>query len=511
MSKVTDTTKGTVERLNEVNESGLNPHIKIIAGEPVPVNPVWDVQAPMPDVGDSLEEYEFFRKDFPDVNSGTKASKETYDITVTDLDKWIKWSDAEIDVRAQMVDNSTKAVSYDTNERVALNNISQGAFRNFTLEFDGQRIGDMKRYVGDEGLIKAILRDEGADKSVENVFRFMEDGLLNISTASSSAPAVVNLFDSTLSGYTGTVTAGTPLSGLTASYIKTEVDRTGNPKGYYDWRRTNKSFMKRQYYSTRANIYFRIRLREVFDFLYKYRKPIKGTKVKISFEKNGYKNMFHRVGTTTDAYLNIDRMELHYPVLKPNTPTESYLIDQRRDNIAVIWNEYTVHKSPSVPSTTQYRWTIDNSAKMPQYVYAFVQKAARIDTQVFNNMIYDNLDMKNISIYINSTKYPTKIDFKKSFSDNDYAILYRQLENAARMEGNRNFQLSLEQFQNVYSIIAIPIVEAQTLYANKGIATLDVEIEFNSATSENFYVGALVVSKRNLVLDYKQDKLQVIV
>ena len=102
---------------------------------------------------------------------------------------------------------------------------------------------------------------------------------------------------------------------------------------------------------------------------------------------------------------------------------ELYKIIERKEKLPVGYRMIQCDVT-SVPQSTSFSWrlSVKSSPEVPRFIIVGIQTGESGD-QEQNPSIFDNVDVKNIYVTLNSNKYPT-LDYNLSFPAQKFSRAY---------------------------------------------------------------------------------------
>ena len=118
--------------------------------------------------------------------------------------------------------------------------------------------------------------------------------------------------------------------------------------------------------------------------------------------------------------------------------------------------------SAMVPQTTDFSWrlSVKSSPEVPRFIIVGFQ-TNKSGSQLVNSSIFDNVNVNNIYVMLNSTRYPT-VDYNIDFNENRFSRVYgdaaafrSKFFNMDELISNPNFT-SLE-YRNLYPLFLFDV------------------------------------------------------
>ena len=179
---------------------------------------------------------------------------------------------------------------------------------------------------------------------------------------------------------------------------------------------------------------FKIPLKHIFGFCEDYDKIVYGLKHTLTLTRNNDNDAIFKsnvragnpaVDTVVDGIVNLSKITWFIPHV---TPADKYKMDlykiiERKEKIPVGYRMIQCD-SASVPDSTSFSWrlSVKSSPEVPRFIIIGFQ-SNKIGSQKTNPSIFDNVNIKNIYVMLNSTRYPTT-DYNISFAEGKFSRVY---------------------------------------------------------------------------------------
>ena len=202
----------------------------------------------------------------------------------------------------------------------------------------------------------------------------------------------------------------------------------------------NLGFVFRRYYIVRnsnpkGSFSFRIPLKYIFGFCEDYDKVVYGLKHTLTLTRNDDNDAIFKtnanngtvppVDNVVDGKVVLGKISWFMPHVTPadKDKMELYKIIERKEKIPVGYRMIQCD-SASIPQTTSFSWrlSVKSSPEVPRFIIVGFQ-ANKIGNQKQNPSIFDNVNVSNIYVMLNSMRYPTT-DYNISFLGQKYSRVY---------------------------------------------------------------------------------------
>ena len=228
---------------------------------------------------------------------------------------------------------------------------------------------------------------------------------------------------------------------------------------------------------------FLIPLRFLLNIFSDCNKVIMGKqKIKLVRARNDENAYTNKTGDKK-ANITIESIELKVRHVYPNDILKLTLLEDIASNkpIFIPFRSWEIHELPGLRKTKKDVWSVKSMSERARYVIVFFQKD-RKDNPKSDITIFDNLDIVDVKLYLNSEVYPYE-SLNLNFDKKQFAEAYRMYT---------EFQLTYLSKINSEPLLDFDAFSGRTLFVidcskqNEALksSTVDVKLEFQS--SENF-------------------------
>ena len=291
----------------------------------------------------------------------------------------------------------------------------------------------------------------------------------------------------------------------------------------------NNGFNVRRYYilsSNPAGIFsFKIPLKHIFGFCEDYDKIVYGLKHTLTLTRNDDNNTIFKsslqagnpaVDIVVDGVVTISKISWFMPHVTPadQYKMELYKIIERKEKIPVGYRMIQCD-SASVPDSTSFSWrlSVKSSPEVPRFIIVGFQ-TDKIGNQKTNPSLFDNVNVSNIYVTLNSTRYPT-VDHNIHFDRNTFSRVYgdaadfrSKFFNMDELVSNPNFT-SLE-YKNLYPLFLFD-VSKQSEKLKYSTTDIQVKMQFRANPPPNTQVYGVIISDRLINFQSDGNKFSVVV
>ena len=290
----------------------------------------------------------------------------------------------------------------------------------------------------------------------------------------------------------------------------------------------NVGFDVRRYYILSSNpagtFSFKIPLKHIFGFCEDYDKIVYGLKHTLTLTRNDDNNAIFKsdsragnpaVDIVVDGVVTITKISWFMPHVTPadQYKMELYKIIERKEKIPVGYRMIQCD-SASVSDSTSFNWrlSVKSSPEVPRFIIVGFQ-TNKIGNQKTNPSIFDNVDVSNIYVTLNSTRYPT-VDHNIDFDRNTFSRVYgdaadfrSKFFNMDELVSNPNFT-SLE-YKTLYPLFLFD-VSKQSEKLKYSTTDIQVKIQFRANPPPNTQVYGVIISDRLINFQSDGNKFSVV-
>ena len=207
-------------------------------------------------------------------------------------------------------------------------------------------------------------------------------------------------------------------------------------------------------------------IRRVFKFMQTYPIMLRGASHIIELKRNNYESMIYCEALnslvpalTTSPKVELNYMSLWVPKIKLTLTYESLYLDSIGDQaVRFEWDTYEWERSEAF-NTQSGSHDVATVSGIPKRMYVVFQKSDRLDSAISNNMVYDNMDLQEIYVKLNSQRFP-EYEYEINYglegeeSEKLYLRAYNAYLNACQVTHSETCSpsISYDQYKNLYPI-----------------------------------------------------------
>ena len=317
--------------------------------------------------------------------------------------------------------------------------------------------------------------------------------------------------------------------GLNQLWFK-DINNTTNVEG----NNTNAGFKVRRDYifgntdNVAANVgkfSFRIPLKHIFGFCEDYDKIVYGLKHTLTLTRdNDNTAIFKWIdddGAGNDRLalgrVNLDKIIWFMPHVTPadEDKMKLYKIIERKEKIPVGYRMIQCDNASIPPgniSSFSWRLAVKSSPEVPRFIIIGLQQN-RINNQTTNPSAFDHLNVSNMYVMLNSTRYPAT-DYDINFGIQQYSRLYGDVAdfrskffNMDELISNPN--INPADYKSLYSLFLFD-VSKQSEKLKYSTTDIQVKIFFRGNVPNNVQAYGVIISDRLINFQSDGNKFSVV-
>ena len=433
------------------------------------LNPIWDIaQKTLSD--NSIQQYDYFEIRESNVNVQTLKK---FEFISKDTGSWVLPSKAYIHLRCK--------IPNITNENVSLVNNGYNIFSSAEYEIEKAQIEKVD-YLG-------------ISTTVQNLVDFSYDYSKNTATNMFWFPDTSEKANKVRFNYSG---------------IETVLDTNTKLKKYAEQIKSNTDFNmghnERSILTQSAKqVSLFLPLSRVFGFCKQDRVFI-GMQHTFRFVLNDINNMLF-TDSNTNFTVEINHISIFMPYAIPSIPVQVGLekILAKDLNVEIQWNAAITYRS-DLRDDKDFNWRITTTQYNPVRAFIIFQESNKENNQKYNNMIFDHMNVRNISITLNDRlKFPVE-DYECDFNTNtlDYARIYQSFLSAGykNIDCDSGTIVSYQDFMRLYPIFHIDLSrKPENLFENRSTCDINLKVKLDKIPSEKYYAYCVLISEKTAIMN----------
>jgi len=245
---------------------------------------------------------------------------------------------------------------------------------------------------------------------------------------------------------------------------------------------------------------FHIPLSHIFGFA-EYKKVIYGMKHTLTLTRGSDTAALYRSATPPDGKVDITNISWHMPQIQmtPEYLTAMRSIVEQKLTLPLAFRARTSEQT-AVTQTQNFTWrlSVTGGVEKPRWIIIGFQ-TDKMDTQQQNPAVFNNLNLKNAYVTLNSERYPMN-DVTTNFGKNEYMKLYTMFDDFKKdyygidsLVGGT--QVNVAAFKSLFPIIVFD-VRRQNETLKTAVMDIQVKFEFGTAVPANTTAYSVIISDR---------------
>jgi hypothetical protein len=245
---------------------------------------------------------------------------------------------------------------------------------------------------------------------------------------------------------------------------------------------------------------FHIPLTHIFGFA-EYKKVIYGMKHTLTLTRGSDTAAIYRNATAVDGKVDISNISWHMPQIQmtPEYLTGMRKLIEQKVTLPLAFRARTSEQT-ILTQTQNYTWrlSVTGGVEKPRWIVIGFQ-TDKMDTQQQNPAVFDNLNLKNAYVTLNSERYPMT-DIMTNFNRNEYMRLYSMFDDFKKdyygfdsLVGGT--QVNVPAYKSLFPIIVFD-VRRQNETLKTAVMDIQVKFEFGAAVPANTTAYSVMISDR---------------
>ena len=292
----------------------------------------------------------------------------------------------------------------------------------------------------------------------------------------------------------------------------------------------NNGFEHRRVYiipnsNPKGSFSFRIPLKHIFGFCEDYDKVVYGLKHNLTLTRNDDNNAIYKTNaqagnpaadTVVDGKVILSKISWFMPHVTPadKDKMELYKIIERKEKIPVGYRMIQCDSASIPQNSSDFSWrlSVKSSPEVPRFIIIGFQ-TNKIGNQKTNPSLFDNVNVSNIYVMLNSTRYPTA-DYNISFLGQKYSRVYGDVAefrskffNIDELISNPN--ISIGYYRVLYPLFLFD-VSKQSEKLKYSTTDIQIKMHFSANTPANTQAYAVIISDRLINFQSDGNKFSVV-
>jgi len=267
----------------------------------------------------------------------------------------------------------------------------------------------------------------------------------------------------------------------------------------------------------RGTFSFAIPMEHVFGFCEDYNMVMYGMRHTLTLVRTDDDDAIYRAAGADAGRVKLSKISWMMPRVLPNDDAKFKLYKSIESknvlDVAFRMRQCNVVEIPAAATAMSWRLGVRTAPEKPRYVIVGIQ-AGKAGDQTQNASLFDHSGVKNMSVVLNSTKYPP-LDANANFTMFRFTPFYKAMTEFARdyygldplVGGCGITPVAYKELTPLF----IFDVSKQSERLNHGVVDITVEMQFAAAAvAANTKAYALVISDRRLKLHSDGKKMNVL-
>ena len=267
---------------------------------------------------------------------------------------------------------------------------------------------------------------------------------------------------------------------------------------------------------------FRIPLKHIFGFCEDYDKVVYGLKHTLTLTRdNNNTAIFRAINDAAGNPFPAGQVSLsdiiwYMPHVTPadEDKMKLYKIIERKEKIPVGYRMIQCDNAIIPQNSRNFSWrlAVKSSPEVPRFIIIGFQ-TNRVNNQERNPSIFDNLDVTNMYVMLNSTRYPVA-DYNISFIKNNFSRIYGDVANFRSKFFNMdelisNPNINPSDYKGLYTLFLFD-VSKQSEKLKYSTTDIQVKMSFGDNTPDRTQAYAVIISDRLINFQSDGNKFSVV-
>ena len=272
----------------------------------------------------------------------------------------------------------------------------------------------------------------------------------------------------------------------------------------------------------RGSFSFRIPLKHIFGFCGDYDKVVYGLKHNLTLTRNEdneaiYRGANNAAGNPLVAgKIVLSKISWFMPHVTPadKDKMELFKIIERKEKIPVGYRMIQCDSAPIPQNITSFSWrlSVKSSPEVPRFILVGFQ-SGKSNSQLQNPSIFDNVNVSNIYVMLNSVRYPTA-DYNIVFVGQKFSRVYgdaaefrAKFFNMDELVSSTNITPS--GYRTSYPLFLFD-VSKQSEKLKYSTTDIQIKMHFNAGIAANTEAYAVIISDRLINFQSDGNKFSVV-
>ena len=451
-----------------------------------------------PIVDDSTSEFEYVEYVTRDVDVDKNGQRI---LETQDLDMYLLPHKSYIEIRGKLV--KTNGDNYDAGAQVALVNNGWALFQSAQYQVNNTTIEDVNLYMPQASTImNLVMFSDDYSRSTSTNMMWAKDTGTGGAVSHEFEPAASMLRVADVADVTE----------MTGKLFRDHFSVKRNPA-------YNAGFAQRRAICTGdKTVCMWLPPAAIFGFCRDVQTVFRGVKHTLVLNRQTPSEYIMKAPGVDDGKFVITNLSWWIPRVIPSISIQAELESKMVSGTLkkMYFEQMRVYRSTvylAAQTTCTWRVTTNQGSELPRHLFVAFQDNERINDQLKNNMVFDNLDLRRIQVRMNSRPYPDReleTDFR--MTSRNYGRAYMMLQEAMSkyQDTDTGSQLSVEEFASLYPIIHIDVSKHPDRLKDSP-ADIELRWTLGSTPPRPYFVYVVATSDRYLTLEVVHGRMNIIV
>ena len=271
----------------------------------------------------------------------------------------------------------------------------------------------------------------------------------------------------------------------------------------------------------RGTFSFKIPLKHIFGFCEDYDKVVYGLKHNLTLTRNDDNDAIFRPANdaagnaVANGKIILSKISWFMPHVTPadKDKMELYKIIERKEKIPVGYRMLQCD-SATISQATSFSWrlSVKSSPEVPRFIIVGFQTNKR-GSQLTNPSLFNNVNVSNIYVMLNSMRYPTT-DYNISFLSQKYSRVYGDAAEFRSKFFNMDELISNPNFTPLEYKLLYPLflfdVSKQSEKLKYSTTDIQIKMHFSANVDANTQAYAVIISDRLINFQSDGNKFSVV-
>lgn len=261
---------------------------------------------------------------------------------------------------------------------------------------------------------------------------------------------------------------------------------------------------------------FAVELENVFGFIEDFSKVTYGMRHKLTLVRKSDNDAIFRAASVDAGKVSLTKIAWIMPRVIPSDSTKAKLNKMIEDKgaIDVGFRMRQCNVAEISPNVTSFDWRLGvrTAPEKPRHILIALQEN-KSDNQEKNASVFDNLNVQQMSVVLNDTKYPCR-DIRADFPKNQFIEYYRMFSSFAQdyygidplMSGNFMDPLT---YKTLFPIFYFD-VSKQSERFRQGVVDATINMRFGgTGIPKQVVAHALIISDRRMIFKSDGNKMNI--